>query len=31
MTNTIVGVDLAKEVNQVCTYTNKKVATGQVA
>jgi hypothetical protein len=25
MKNTMVGVDLAKEVIQVCTYTNKKV------
>jgi transposase len=25
MHNTMVGVDLAKEVIQVCTYTNKKV------
>ena len=25
MKNTMIGVDLAKEVTQVCIYTNKKV------
>ncbi len=29
MKNTTIGVDLAKEVIQVCTYTNKKVHSNQ--
>ena len=29
MNNTIVGVDLAKEVIQVCIYTNRRVRSNQ--